>query len=508
MSLTHATKTLSAVNTIAGSKDVAVYKGTLRASSASDVKVTKIVFNDASAATATYFADNDVTEAKLVINDAVVATKSNEIAEGTGDNTLTYTGLNYTVKKSTEVTFYLKLSFAGTLTGTVAFNIDVSDIDAKDSNSDDVAPSLSTTAGPTVTLYSTGVLDVWGSTTEAGANRSLHVVGGKTSGLIGVFKFDAKYEGVKVKDFAIYVANDAGTDVDDDIASVQLLDSDKTTVLATSTQFTWATIDGTGTLNDLRVLFDDWNYVVPEDGVKTLFVRVVTKEIGDGGEQTGTAGVAMSFLINGALTTAEGSESGDAITLTSVAAVTNGNTTSEYDNDFVTNTLTNYGVTVTGITNDLANGFLTNGQSVVGKFKFTIDSGNNADSTGNAAKFDFEDVVFTFNSGTITLSAGTAADDMSFYWASDPSTKYTISDLGATATSYDVNLATLPSITGTDTLIVEALTIGSAGVAGDYLQVKLADISGVDFEWNDATTTGFTGLALPYTSVSGATLSN
>ncbi len=504
--LNHTVKTLNAVNVIAGSTGKNIHKSEVKASTASDIRITAVTFED-NTGTNSYFTDNDITEAKLIINDSVVKTRSGDISEAGGNNTLTFNGLNYTVPAGTTYTMYLQVSFASTKTGTTAFNIEVDTITAKDSDSDSVSVTEDTTSGPTVTVYSTGVLDITGSNTETDAKQDIHVTGGAESGFLGAFKFDARFEDVKVKDFTIFVEDDAN--IGDSIESVELVSYDQSTVIGTTSQFASGNYDGDADTADLLVTFEDLDYVVGEAGVETVYVRYTAKEMGNGAEQTATSGESVAFAIYGAGLDVVGNESGNTITMSGDNAPDNSDTDSEYEQDYTTNDSTIYGVTVTSVTNDLSNGFLTNGQSVIGKYKITIDSGNNTTSTGTATSFNFEDVVVTFSYSGIDTDGSSAGDaDFYYYLASDPSTIVTITDFTDGDTSDDVDLSGLSDFTGTDTLVIEAAQISGAGAAGDYMQTRLASIDDGDFEWGDGISTTVAGTKLSYTNVAGGTLSN
>lgn len=515
--LTHTTATLGDVTTIAGAQDVAVYKATLKATKASDIKITKVVFQDNDNNDLddndSRFDDDNVTAATLVINGEEVKTLSGKINEATGDNTLSFTGLSATVGAGETVTMYLKLSFNSTLNAAKAdaFTIEVNDIEAKDEDNDNADVTVDKTAGPTITVNNSGELDVTISTTETDANRDLYVTAGTASGLLGCFKFDAQNEAVKVKKFVLMGVED-DADLADDIASVDLIDDDKSTVLATSTDFEYGDWDGDDDVDELKVTFEDWNYVVEAAGIKKVYVRVNTVGIDKSGsdpEKTGDSNVNINFTILDV--EAEGNESGVELEMNGVAAPAAGNDTSEFDNDTSTNTATNVAINISGIANAMANGTLTNGQIVIGKYEIAVDANGNATASGEDAAVDLQDVVITFayDSGDVQIGDdNNATADFYVYWASDPTTKVTVSDLASDATSYDVDLSSLADITSNDTLVIEAANIQNAGDSGDYIQTKLLDINTGDFEWSDGITATFNGVRLPYTDVAGATLSN
>ncbi len=510
--LTHTVDTLNAVTTMAGATDIIAYKATLKASSSSDIKLTKLIFqaadNDVDGTTT--FTDSDITKADLYINNVLVKSYSNKIVESAGTGTLTMDGLSYVIPAGSTYTAVVKVSFANTLaasgsTGAFKLNVKATDgITAKDKDNKDVSVTEVTTAGPVVTPYTAGLLDITGSNTESGANRDLYVVGGEQSGLMGTLKIDAQREDVKVKKLVLFVEDNATAA--NGIKKVSLIDSNGTTVLASSQDFAYGDYDGDGDTSDLSITFDGWDYVVAESGVKKVFLAIETDQIGLSAEQTGTSDVDFGLSIYSV--TAEGNQSGNAITVTGNASPTSSDTNSYFENDYTTNLATNVGLTVTGVTSGLSNGVLTNGQTVIGKFNFALHTGSNVDSTGTEAKFFMNAIVLNFNfpAGIAVTDAGAGADYY-VYWASDPNTKVTVADYADTATD-SVTLSTLNGITANDTLVVEAANITNAGNAGDYIQLKLDWSTSTNLLWDDNIDSSIDGLRLPYTSVVSGTLSN
>jgi hypothetical protein len=499
--LTHAVETLNAVTTMAGASDIIVYKSTVKASVSSDVTVSKVVVttDDVANDGATAFTDTDITKADLYINNVLVKSSSNQIVENgtTFTNTLTFDGFNFIVPAGKTYTLSVKVSFASTLNSSGAdgdFTMAMSSITAKDAANKTITVTPDTTVGPVVTPHTSGLFDVYGSNTETGANRDLYVVGGTQSGLIGALKFDAQREDVKVKTLVLKVnGNDTAAN---DLSNVLLIDSNGTTVLASSNDFS---VSGGNTL----VTFTDWNYVVAESGMKKVFVAVTTDQIGNAAEQTGTAGTDLNLMINSV--TAEGNQSGNTITVTG-ANTPSVDSNSNFDNDYVTKDATNVGLNVTGLTSGLSNGVLINGQTVIGKFNIAISTGSNVTSGGEESKLVLDELTFTFNqSGITTVTAG---DEINIYLASDPNNKvgFAYDDGGELVAA----LTGLVAISANDTLVVEAANMTGAGDAGDYVQVKLDwGTTAANFSWDDSISgPPYEGLRLPYSSVVSGTLSN
>ncbi len=368
---------------------------------------------------------------------------------------------------------------------------------------------------PGVTVI--GTLDVMDANDQLRYDQDIQVTGGRTSDFLGAMQFVARYEDVLVKDFGLFVEDarvglvrEPNTTPHDDIRAVELVAADGTTIIGRSDDFQEGDYDGDADLDDTLVTFDNMNYTVSEGSPQVVYVRFIANEIGNGPEQIAYSGSHVDFQIAGGSFAVEGVESGRQISMDSASNPSPNDDQSQYDYHYQTNTATIYGATVSSITNDLSNGFLTNGQSVVGKYKITVDAGNNTSPTGTDASFNFEDVVVTFSYGGIDVD-GTAAGDADFYYylSSDPSRVVTVTDFIDGDTTDDVDLSSLRDFTGTETLVIEAAQVSGAGAAGDYLQTKLGSINDGHFEWNDGTNgETINGVALPYTRVAGGTLSN
>ena len=640
--LTHAVKTLNAVTTIAGGSDISAYKATLKASTASAITVKKVIFEDDNASTASTFNNDDITSVDLVIDGNVVKTLSGtKIVESSTENKITFDGFTYVVPAGATHEMYLKLNFASTITKGTSTNdfalnvLATTGITAKDEDSKTVAVTEDTAAGPTITVNNNGYLDVWVHSDDVNTPGAAYVIAGETSDPMGVLKFDAQYEDVKVTKLALVNQN---IDNVNNIAKVELMNKATSEIVAESTDitlvdsgdldgayatgtFTMAdlacvadetttttingvdvaykslTADCNGTdgedtiailaklviaintdvtvsplvtaaatantititadthgpnytlaattdsavqvivtpsavmtggivdtlVNDTLVTFDDWNYIVEEVGITELYPIVTTKEIGPSSEQVGTdAGVDIIFEIH--VIEAEGNESANILSMVASAAPSATDSINNYEDSIVDgdtantvaalNSVHTAGVKVTSIVNDLSDGALTNGQKIIGKFKFNVASGNNKTDAGEASEFAFGsilDITVSQNNATTLQNTG-GTNDFYIYWLSQPNTKVTITDWIDDSGTIAANLAALPSIIGEDTLIIEAVNITDAGNDGDYVQIKLMDInssSNNDFDWLDGLTTDENlGVRLLYSDVAGGILSN
>lgn len=516
--LTHTTSTLNDITTLAGASDIPLYKGTLKTTTSSAVTISKVIFIDGTDAADTAFDDDNISQLDLIIDGSIVKTVSNKIVEdAAGGNTVTFDGFTYVVPAGTTKTMYLKASFNSTLNTNIdAFTIKVTSITAKDSKTQTLSGAqlvVDAAVGPTVTVNTKGEIDVNLVTTDTLANRDLYVVGGKTSGLLGTLRFDAQGEDMKIKD--LVMAATALATLPDDVERVELIDSNGTTVIGSTTDI--VTIGA-----DSVVTFDEWNYTIPEVGVKKVFVRLVASELGNAAEQTAVAG--DEIILNLFEVTAVGVSSSETIELVdinvddgSAVGIGAGDGDSEFDVTEVTNSVGVVGMNVTGLTSGLPNGVLTNGQVIVGKFNFNLETGNNIDDDGEASALTLNDVVLNLNytAGTLVLSDEKnpttlgANDDLFVYWASAPNNKVTVADLAEDATSYTLDLSTLGPITANDVLIVEMAALNGAGTAGDYLQTKLDWSTGTNLTWDDGiAAAAYQGFRLPYDSVVSGTLYN
>ncbi len=500
--LTHATSSMNNVTTLAGASDIPLYKGTLKATTSSAITISKVVFTDNDTDDGSAFDDDNISQLDLIIDGSIVKSVSNKITEGgNAANTVTFDGFTYVVPAGTTKTMYLKASFNSTLgASTDAFTVKVTSITAKDSKTQTLSVTPDATVGPTVTVNTNGEIDVNLVTTDTLANRDLYVVGGKTSGLLGTLRFDAQGEDMKIKDLVLTFASD--TDLASNIDKVELIDSNGSTVIGSST-------DITDDATDSFVNFDDWNYTIPEVGVKKVFVRVVASELGNAAEQTATAG--YEFALGISEVTAVGVSSSETINLVGAATTTAGDATNNFDNDALTNDVAIVGLNISGVTSGLSAGVLTNGQVIVGKFNFSLETGNNVTATDEPSELLLNDVTLLFNytAGSLVLSDAGANNDLYVYWASNPNTKVTVADLAAAATEYALDLSTLNPISANDTLIVELAALSGAGDAGDYMQTKLDWSTGTDLTWEDGITgAAYEGLRLPYNSVVTGTLYN
>jgi hypothetical protein len=505
--LSHATLSLGAVTAVAGNDDgTKIYKGRLTASTASGVKVGRMIFKDNDTDEGSDFNDSDVNEVILEVYDegnTLVSeeTETNIAENGASANTVTFDD-DFVVPAGEYVTVYLLATFSSSATADDAFTIALDSVSAKNdgsvnNNDDNVTVTPSAVTGPTVTLAESGHIDVTMSITEANANRDMYVTAGETSGLMSTLKFDAQDEAIKIEDIYLMATEDAES-IFDDVTSVQLVDSDGTTVLDETTSFAVGDYDGAADDDDVIFKFEDWNYTIAEAGVKNVYVRVKTTEIGTG-EQVGTSGTSIEFSIY----SVKAVGSNGTITLSGAAAPSSADTNNNFENDAVSNAVINAGVNVTAILNGMtsADTDLTGGENIIGKFKFAVDGGNNTDADGNAAELDLQFIDLTIGADTTTIGG------VQIYWESDSSVKVEVLPAVINAAgTYTIDVSALEGITSQDTLIVKAMDV--TGYVDTYIQTKLQNID-TTILWSDATGLNtLTGVYLPYDEVVCTSVSN
>jgi len=499
--LTHTILSYGNQTAIAGGDEVVAYKGRLTAATASDVKVTKIVFEDDDNDGATDFNDTDVSLVTFEAYDQNGTLVNSETEttitdNGTSENYVTFND-DFIVSAGDYVDLYLKVEYSSGATTNDAYQIRVKSVSAKnDGENDDtvtVTPETGYGSAPTITLAENGYLDVTMSVTETEANSDMYVTAGKTSGLMATLKFDAQDEDIVVEDLYLMATED-DANIFDDIAAIQLIDEDGVTVLDQTNAFSVGDYDGDSDTDDVLYVFEDWNYTISESGIKDIYINVITNEIGTN-EQVGNSGTEIEFSIYSI--TANGSDG--ELTMSGAASPSSSDTNSNWENDQVTNLVTNAGIIVTGIVDDIETTTLTGGENVIGRFKFAFDDGNNTDADGNDAEFNLEDLELTI--GTDVTSLG----GIEIYWESDETTTVASTTITAGGT-YTLDLSSLAGVSAEDVLVVKASNV--SGYTDHYAQSKLLDVD-TSMTWNDGTGgSTLTGVLLDYVDITCDSLSN
>ena len=506
--LEHTVKALNDAYPIAGSVNTPIYKAILTASKSSDVTLNSITFKDNSVDLNTSFSNDDVNKATLVIGGNNVESLSGQIsANSSGPNTLTFSGLNYTIAAGQTATIYLDIDLNNTLNATDSFKVNVTNIQAKDKDGKTVDVNEDLVYGPAVHPAKSGEMDILLSSVADKANKDRYVLAGAASDYMGLLKFEAIKENIKVKDFYLIDPTASSTKANNVIKSlnkVQLVHSDGSLVAESSNFKT--TSDGLNVL----VLFSGIDHVVSL-GTEPVYIKVVTNGIGPGSEQVGVSGSNFQFKIYSSSDypiDCEGMSSNASFDVEGSASPVYGDGTSNYSSNAETKEATLTGVKVTNLENVMSNTTLSNGSQVIYKIRVSVDSGNNLDGTASPLKAALKTLKLKLSTDLaatptdITISRDGGSESAVSLTVNSDDELQTGSDgyIDMTKLDTDSKIAT-----GYADFIVKA---SASDVSGKYLQVKLENTN-TDITWNDgANTTDFTGVRLDKMEVDGNNLNN
>ena len=527
-SLTWQTTPLTNKTIVGGASDVIIYSAGLEAGASSDVTLTSVKLS-ATGTAATAFRDTNVSQMRLYLDGKLLKTSASSIVEGAGSaaDYINFTSLDTTnrvITAGATVVLEVKADFSGTFNpaGWIELEINsaTADIVAKDVDNNAVTESVANvgTASRSVRLVSSGTLKVELLTDDQKANANTIILAGSsnvTSGdkYIGKLKMTTANEQVKVKTLVLAAE---GTAREDDIATVDLYDATTETLVKSST------VDVYGTAN-----FSDLDLVLAADTATEYFIGVTTKSINADGDAAGTADnnetviyvMASSTVLTrlglsaNTAVTAEGVESGSAITCDEDA-----NTTvavgeySEWGNATST-TMTLQGSVLTSIVSAMDDTTLTAGNNkIIGKYTFTFDNGSNRIATGtDPIMAELTTLAISF-----ATSSGVAIANVQVYIEGDSGNK---TNTGVDPSVTGVATTTLTQLTGdteevdgTITLIIEGDVSDTGGTlsTGDFLQTSIADLTysfiydGYD-GWDGSKTSN---ALLTISEVQGATLTN
>src|SRR3989339_315277 len=309
---------------VPGASDIVIYKSTLEAGASSYIDITSVKLT-VSADNGDYtgsFVDSNVSALKLYLDGKLLKTLSNQIADDTDgtatDNYIDFTSLDTTNRRiaaGTKVNLEVIADFASSFATTSTFSLKLAtdaDVSSKDMDSRAVDETVTngTSASRSLTLASTGTLKAQIEIDDTKADVDTYILAGAetTHGrYLGEIIFTTANEPVKVKTLLLKRASGA-TFTSSDVKYVRLYDKDGAMVAEKAP-------DANGAVN-----FDTFNYVLPADQATSLFIGVLTKTINKEGDTEGTArqGRSIKFMFDDDTTaiTAEGVDSGDAITMT------------------------------------------------------------------------------------------------------------------------------------------------------------------------------------------------
>src|SRR3989339_429197 len=439
---------------VPGASDIVIYKSTLEAGASSYIDITSVKLT-VSADNGDYtgsFVDSNVSALKLYLDGKLLKTLSNQIADDTDgtatDNYIDFTSLDTTNRRIA----------AGTLKAQIEIDDTKADVDTY------ILAGAETTHGR----------------------------------YLGEIIFTTANEPVKVKTLLLKRASGA-TFTSSDVKYVRLYDKDGAMVAEKAP-------DANGAVN-----FDTFNYVLPADQATSLFIGVLTKTINKEGDTEGTArqGRSIKFMFDDDTTaiTAEGVDSGDAITMTLDDNGTLIDNEYERAAEGVTKETKITGSVLTSIVNTMSDAVLVGGNGkIIGKYKFVFDNGLNRSTTTNEALLaEMKTLVLNVATSTGVLVSGIQA-----YIDGNSSAKTTAVNVDANGEA-TISLSTLDGTTEKVDGEVTLVIIGNiSGVSTtDYVQTEIDNLA-TDFTYDGESgyAVDFSNTRLDITEVIGGTASN
>ncbi len=500
---------------VPGASDIVIYKSTLEAGASSYIDITSVKLT-VSADNGDYtgsFVDSNVSALKLYLDGKLLKTLSNQIADDTDgtatDNYIDFTSLDTTNRRiaaGTKVNLEVIADFASSFATTSTFSLKLAtdaDVSSKDMDSRAVDETVTngTSASRSLTLASTGTLKAQIEIDDTKADVDTYILAGAetTHGrYLGEIIFTTANEPVKVKTLLLKRASGA-TFTSSDVKYVRLYDKDGAMVAEKAP-------DANGAVN-----FDTFNYVLPADQATSLFIGVLTKTINKEGDTEGTArqGRSIKFMFDDDTTaiTAEGVDSGDAITMTLDDNGTLIDNEYERAAEGVTKETKITGSVLTSIVNTMSDAVLVGGNGkIIGKYKFVFDNGLNRSTTTNEALLaEMKTLVLNVATSTGVLVSGIQA-----YIDGNSSAKTTAVNVDANGEA-TISLSTLDGTTEKVDGEVTLVIIGNiSGVSTtDYVQTEIDNLA-TDFTYDGESgyAVDFSNTRLDITEVIGGTASN
>jgi hypothetical protein len=506
---------LTNITAVEGATGVVVYNGRLKASTASDLRVTSLKLTSAAGGgrTAASFSNDTITNLTLRFMDGstVVATESKS-ASSISANAITFNGLNVVLPAGKQYTVELVANFAtnfGVDDAGDIFGLHIAalaDVVLRTNGSGttytlvggdkEFLANSQNTPSRNVTLADEGAIRVDMQVDDANWNRDVYVLAGGTTPAgryLGELVFQTQDEAFEVRELVFSASGSADIS---DIYMIQLVDAAGNVVL--EEQFEGET-----------TTFEDINFMVEQDTLKSLFVTVKANSINGQNDPRGTAleGATIALTLDGAVV--YGMQSREEVDLID----SDGASTpefGEYDNEDSTNTGTIVGTRLNSVVNGSSNGTFTPGNSrIIGSYTFTFERGMNryASTSVNGITTTI-DGAYEANLQELVLAISTSSDvlitDVQAYVAGNSSDKTDVTSTVLVGDQYvaTIDLTTMDDFSvdsGTVTIVIVAGIDVAAGDGTVTISTDILDLDG-DFTFN-----GYSDALLKYIEVNGAT---
>ena len=498
--LTISTNALStALNAVVGTSNVSVVSFNLKANSTDALKVTELKIADVSASDINsrvisqvrLYKDGDATPIK--------ALSGNKISS----QAVTFDSLAINVPKGESVKYYATIDIvndsneSGTttqweITGYAAEDVTegeaVYDVVA-DSNSDGVIAASVLRSARIVTVVGSGSLVVEMDNTNTDTQKDKYEIAGNATGMLAAIKLRAANENVTIEDLRLSIlttATASSTDVNKIFSKIQIIDSDKATVLKETTDVTGET------------LIEDINLVVPQSS-KTIYIKGILNPIGK--DMVGVNNANVKFVVKGMV--AKGVDSTNTLSLVRIA--TNGTACSS-DQVYMVNTGAAVAISdaskATGVLSSrisavefVQNGggvsmstSLSGGSNVVAILKVVTDNTANNLNNGDEIKTILDTVKFNVTEtevGAVTYSIEKAGGTDAAMTGVSSSSATISFNIGTSSPTW-VNDYKLAKQT-TAFYVVRASVAGISATAGaSAINIEMSDLDGTNMTWQDS----------------------
>jgi hypothetical protein len=509
----------TALSAVVGSSNIQVLSFNLKANDTDDLKVTNLEIADESSDTMSSAIISQIRLFKDGESVAVKAISGSDIAA----DVVTFDNLALNVPKGQSVKYYATIdlvsdnTYNGTTTKWGLVDIAAEDKTEGAALATSTAFTVAVDSGRTVTIVGSGSLLVEMDNANADTLKDRYEIAGTNSGLLAAVKLRAANESVNVEDLAVAIYSSVGTlntNADKVWSKIQLIDSDKTTVLKE--------IEGISA----STTFEDVNIVVPKTGTKTVYVKGVLNLIGK--DQVGVYDNTSLFAISDVV--AKGVDSSveltNATTSTSSAACATAGKVC-YATDGSDTLVTDVSKAVTALASKISSvdlvssgggctvaSSLSAGWNTVSVIKVVTDNNDNTLSTGDEVKtilntitVDRSEVGATSTLITIERCGGTGAalTDSASTTASvsfDLSSWATDDEIAKSGTAYYAVKFYISEISA---------TAGAASVQVDLNNLDSASAGTANIEWYDSSDAGAAEkypLRLSVNKVTGSKISN
>lgn len=485
----------SALTVVSGTSNVDVFSFNLKANATDDLKVTQIQLRDEDG---TAITSSVLSQVRLYKDGETTSLKA--LSGSNVDEVLTFDGLNINVPAGQEVKYRVTVDVTSGASGATKWGMyslptaeDVTKGETLATSTTGVAGyTYGMDSGRTVNISAAGSLLVEMDNTNSDTLRDRYEIAGNTTSLMAALKVRGANESINIEDLRIKVldtSDASSTNANSIFSKLQIIDSDKTTVLKEVSNVSSETT------------VEDVNIVVPSTGSKTLYIKGVLNLIGK--DQVGVDDQGVKFRVdsviakgvdsNQALIGARASSSASTCASTYVCYVTDGaatqlGTDSSLETGVLASKISSVDLVSAGGGCSLSSS-LSAGWNTVAVIKVTTDNTSNTLTTGDDVKTILDTITVnhamtgaTTTAYTIERCGGTGGT-VSETAASSSAAVFTVSgwstddEIAKSGTAYFAVKYYVDEISA---------TAGAASVQVDLSRLDYASAK-ANFKWYDST---------------------